>query len=425
MQKLILAIVLSTFLLSGCKTARKTEILNRNKHTNILDSLLRNNIKYFGNFIDHKDSFRLQIIYTQIDRDLRNRATFTDYSFNLKNDLYFYPASTVKMPAAFLALEKLNEMNTPGVNKFTLMITDSSELNEVPPTFSEPLQQNPFPSVANYIKQVFLVSSNESFNQLYEFLGQEYIQKKLQGKGYTEAEIRHRLQISLTEEQNRQTCAISFYDKNSNLLYQQPAKYSEANFHQRKNLLGRGYIVENELINEPFDFSSKNRIYLHDLHNMLLSVLFPQSVDEKQRFNLTDEDYKLLYKYMSAYPSESKSPEYDTVEYYDTYGKVLLYGTEKIKPDKDIRIFNKEGDAYGFLTDIAYIVDFKNKVEFMLSATIYCNSDGIFNDDKYDYDSTGYPFMKNLGQMIYQYELKRKRKFSPDLSRFKVNYSKE
>jgi hypothetical protein len=38
---------------------------------------------------------------------------------------------------------------------------------------------------------------------------------------------------------------------------------------------------------------------------------------------------------------------------------------------------------------------------------IYCNKDGILNDDNYDYDELGFPFMKFLGQEIYKYELKR------------------
>ena len=45
-----------------------------------------------------------------------------------------------------------------------------------------------------------------------------------------------------------------------------------------------------------------------------------------------------------------------------------------------------------------------------LAQLIHCNSDGIFNDDKYDYDSIGFPFMKNLGRVIYEHELKRERK---------------
>ncbi len=83
-----------------------------------------------------------------------------------------------------------------------------------------------------------------------------------------------------------------------------------------------------------------------------------------------------------------------------------------------IRIFNKVGDAYGFLTDAAYIVDFKNNIEFILSATIYTNENQTFNDDNYEYAEIGLPFLKNLGQAIYEIELEREREYKPDLSRF-------
>jgi len=132
----------------------------------------------------------------------------------------------------------------------------------------------------------------------------------------------------------------------------------------------------------------------------------------------------LLYQYMSQYPAETKYPSYDTLVNRDAYCKFLYWGSDTGRLPKDIRIFNKVGDAYGFLTDVSYFVDFNKKIEFMLSATIYCNKDGILSDDKYDYDKVGYPFMKQLGRMIYQYELKRKKKFMPDLSKFKIQYDK-
>ena len=89
-------------------------------------------------------------------------------------------------------------------------------------------------------------------------------------------------------------------------------------------------------------------------------------------------------------------------------------GSGKGQIPPHIKIFNKPGDAYGFLLDISYIVDTVNKVEFMVSAVIYCNEDGILNDSQYDYDKVGYPFYKNLGQLIYHYELKRKKSFLPN-----------
>jgi hypothetical protein len=317
------------------------------------------------------------------------------------------------MPTAFLALERLNKLDIPGLDKYTTMKIDSSYLYPALQT-----------SVAECVKRIFLVSDNDAFNHLYEFLGQQNIHDQLYNKGYKESEIRHRLQIFLTPEQNRQTGQINFFDSSNKLLYHQTPQYSHAKFSKRKDYLGNAHIDYNgSFVNGPFDFSPKNRIALQDLTNMLRSVLFPESVPANQRFDLTQDDYRFLYRYLSGYPSESADLNYDTSTYYDTYVKLLLYGSEKTKPRSSVRIFNKEGDAYGFLTDVAYIVDFDKKIEFMLSATIFCDTDGVINDDKTEYDTIGYPFMKALGQAIYQYEVRRKRERVPDLSRFRMDYA--
>jgi hypothetical protein len=111
---------------------------------------------------------------------------------------------------------------------------------------------------------------------------------------------------------------------------------------------------------------------------------------------------------MSATPSSVGLPPYDAETYYDTYCKFLLFGADKnTKIPTGLKVYNKVGDAYGHLLDIAYFSDTQHNLEFMISAVIYCNKDGILNDDKYDYDELGFPFMKYLGQEIYKYELKR------------------
>jgi hypothetical protein len=241
--------------------------------------------------------------------------------------------------------------------------------------------------------------------------------------GYEDIQIIHRLDINLTEQQNRRTNPVKFIDKAGTLVYEQKPLNSELPYATRNTTLGRGYIGANGLVNKPFDFSIKNRLSLTDLHGILRSVIFPEETTGKMKFNLRKDDYTFLYKYMSMFPRESTFPFYDSIYYHDSYVKFLLCGKQPAVQDGDIRIFNKVGDAYGFLTDAAYIVDFRNKIEFMLTATIYCNADGIFNDDKYDYDTIGFPFLKNLGQVIYEYELKRQRPGKPDLSSFWFNYS--
>jgi hypothetical protein len=392
------------------------------KTSPFLINLLNEYPQFFDSILKNKDH-NVQIIYTKIDRGRNGNPKLTDYFYGVNEDEYFYPASTVKLPVAILALQKLNELNIQGLNRKTTMITETA-FDKQTAAYNDPNSADGRPTIENYIKKIFLVSDNDAFNRLYEFLGQEYINNRLHKMGFDDVQLIHRLSIAMNEEQNRNTNPVKFYDENSKLIYEKPAERSNLVYEQRNTKKGIGYFSSDKLINEPFDFSLKNKIGLESLHGILESVLFPGAVSKKQRFNLTDEDYRFLYKYMSMQPAESRYPVYDSVHYPENYGKFILTGSEKIKADDwDIRIFNKIGEAYGYLTDVAYIVDFKNNIEFMVTATISCNSDGIYNDDTYDYDSVGLPFLKNLGQVIYQYELKRERKISPDLSSFKFNYS--
>ena len=87
-------------------------------------------------------------------------------------------------------------------------------------------------------------------------------------------------------------------------------------------------------------------------------------------------------------------------------------------------MFNKTGWAYGYLTDISYVLDYKNNIEYMLSATVYTNSDGILNDGKYDYEDVGYPFLFALGQKILFHENSKKKNHKADFSDLIIQYDK-
>ncbi len=66
-------------------------------------------------------------------------------------------------------------------------------------------------------------------------------------------------------------------------------------------------------------------------------------------------------------------------------------------------------------------VDFEKGVEFLLTAVVLINDNGIFNDGVYEYDEVGFPFLAELGRVIYEYELKRQRAHRPDLSKWQLD----
>ncbi|MFZ4771800.1 MAG: serine hydrolase, partial [Ferruginibacter sp.] len=128
------------------------------------------------------------------------------------------------------------------------------------------------------IKKILLVSDNDAFNRLYEFLGQDYINQSLHHMGYQDAQILHRLQTSLSAKDNRITNPISFLDSAGKQLYSQPMIESKATYLPRKDSMGIGYMAGNKLVKAAMDFSQKNRMALEDLHTILVSLVFPAAM---------------------------------------------------------------------------------------------------------------------------------------------------
>lgn len=385
--------------------------------------LLGNRSPLVQKVLQQKDSFRLQVIYTQINRDKHNVPSFKNYYFNVDSNLYFNPASTVKLPLALLSLEKLNKMHIKAVDKYTAMQFDSIYSWQIP-MYKDSTAQSGFPSLAQFIKKAFLISDNDAYNRMYQFVDQHNINSNLHEKGYKSIRITRQF-MGLSAEKNRHTNPIRFIDNDGKLIYMQPPAYNTDSFYFDKIIkVGKAHYNSNDsLINEPIDFTKVNNVPLEDLQQMLQSVLFPSSVPARQRFNLTKDDYKFLYQYLSQYPSETDYPKYDTAQYYDSYVKFYFRsGSHQMPPN--IRVFNKVGWAYGFLIDVSYVIDLKNNLEFMLTSTVYANSDEILNDDKYDDETVGWPFLYQIGQSIYQYELQRNRKYPPHLKKFRIGYQR-
>jgi len=377
----------------------------------------------FQSVISHPDIYRYQIIYTQINRDKNNVPSFTNYYYNYDSLRYFNPASTVKMPLAFLSLEKLNQLKQSDVNMFTPMQFDSGYSRQTI-LYKDSTAENGLPSIAQFIRKAFLVSDNDAYNRMYEFVGQQAINRRMHEMRYPDFRITRRF-MRMNADENRHTNPIRFIKPDGSLIYLQPMAFNTDSFDfSHINKMGRAYMnSQDSLINEPIDFTTANNLTVYHLQQLLQSVMFPNSVPENRRFHLTRDDYDFLYRYLSQYPSETDHPKYDTGLYYNSYVKFFFKQGSHDIPNY-VRVFNKVGWAYGCLTDVSYVVDFKNNVEFMLTATIYVNSDGVMNDNKYDYDSIGYPFLYRLGQCIYNYELKRTKKYKPDLSRFNIHYQK-
>lgn len=366
------------FLEFGCSTKK-----------NILQETLASDNPKIKNVMSNPEAYELQIIYTQVIRDKNNKVSFKDFTYNLNANNYFYPASTIKFPIAILTLQKLSTIeNTSKDTQYTI------EGNPDKLQFSKE------------ISKVFAVSDNEASTNLLEFLGFDYVNESMKAKGLQPFRLCHR--VSGSDPRSLATKPILLY-KNEGSSITIPSVLSKPSISLNlKNIKkGIGYMKNDSLVKGSFDFSNRNYYPLETLHNTMKRIVFPDAFKESERFKLTEKDREFILFSMQNLP---KNAGYDPVKYYDGYCKFLMFGDTKKNIPANIKIYNKVGNAFGTLIDCAYIIDTENKVEFIVSATLLVNKDGVFNDDKYEYDTIGLPFLGELGRQLYAKNLKLKAK---------------
>ncbi len=375
------------------------------KSDNPLDLILNSNIPEIKKIKNNLSNHEIQILYSSIQRDSLGKPIFKEFSYNLDKNYYYYPASTVKLPIAILAIQKINylidkgfeiSINTPFIVidlKKDLMMFEKYSNN-----------QNEVLSVANCIKKIFLYSNNECYNYLFDFLGRDEINYQLEKKGLNNTRIYHKF---LSNSDNVNSSEFLFIS-NGDTIYKQnsiKSNLNKSNTNLKSVLKGKKFLLKGKLVNSPFDFSFKNQISITDLNNILKRIIFPENFKKEERFDLHQSDYNFLKYWMSRTSIEDdKSTIVNRDKYWDSYSKFFIYGDKKGEMNDNIRISNKVGMAYGTLTDVAYVRDKINNIEFMLTATILVNDNHTFNDDIYEYESKGIPFLSALGRQVLKLE---------------------
>lgn len=356
MKKLIFILLIINL---GCSSSNDLQFINR---------FVDGNTKLL-NIINNND---IQLKLTVID----SAENFIEHEYNIDTNKYFYPASTVKLPIALFALEKLNENKILSIDTPFMLEDDTSKT-----TFK------------NELEKIFILSDNQANNRFFEFTGQDYLNKKFISKGFFNSTIFHRLSTSNSSKLKGKR--VDFFTNDSIISFQNNNKEPEKL--KLKNIKkGKGYINSTgEMIKQEMDFSEKNYMSISDLHRVMKILFFPKKFNEKERFNLTNEQREILFNYMSGYPRDfGYNP--DDFPYYFT--KFFIYGDKELEFNENIVIYNKVGLAYGQLSDVAYIK--KNNVSIILTATIDVNTNKIYNDDIYDYDSIGFPFLAEISREI-------------------------
>ena len=385
---------------SGTNKTLKTNLnpTDSCKKDSFLVKIFHQNPEFFA-FLEKNDNpFKVQLTFTEVTRGANGIPTLK--SFYYKNSVVnpIFPGIAYKLPLCLLALQKMNELRLSGIYKYTTMLTGIGYEGQKP-AYNDPFGSDGRPSLALYIKKLLIAGDPAAYDRIYEFLGAQYIYDQMKKKGYQTLDPGYRMNGKHLVDENNHTNPIKFIGNMNNTLYEQgPATFYPLAV-SKDNIQNQRGVTEDEM------------------HRLLISLIFPSMVHAEERFEITPADRKFLLKYMGQFPTESFAPPYqeDSTHYPKNMCKFLFPGTRKKIKTSNWREFNSAGNAEGQLTDIAYFVDFENKLEFFITANIiYCpefKSMNTCNDQV-----LGLPFMQHLGEVLYEYELKRPGRAIPDLS---------
>lgn len=338
----------------------------------------------------NKPEYRVQILCQY----RRPGGRWHKRSWQLKPERWFSTGSMAKLPMALLACERMA----------TLGLDLNAHIGFTqPPIGGEwPDDEPAFESLRRSLTRIFTISENTPFNRLYDFLGVDAIHERLAVLGYPAARLISRMSAPVRE--NVRTRAGQIRDERGRVLAAFPARTgSPRRFPFGNALTGSGFLRDDGVLEPgPHDFSAANFIALADSQQMLKALIDPASVPAHQRWAIPESMRREVLRIMAMLPRESQDPVYPETEYHDGYARFFLIGDSRARKPEGLHLIGKVGDAYGFATDVEYITADGSDVECLLSANVYVNADGIFNDDRYEYETLGYPFLASLGRAVWQ-----------------------
>ena len=378
-----LVCLLLTIILFGCSL-----------ETNPIKSSLRKN-DFLKEIIKDKEDYEIQVLLTKIDQ-YNSQVDFQEYKYQLDDNKYFYPASTIKLPIVVLTLKKINELRSKGSeitlkSKITLNYKDD---------YSELVIRDSITSFQNLIADVFLVSDNSASNILIDFIGYNYFNDEMKNGGFDKTYLNHKFN---PDPYVNSKWKIS--DLNNNIISSLNDNQKIIKADDKTNGLEKGdrRYFKGEILDESLNFSEKNRSSVTDMHNLIKYIFYPEIFDKANTFNLNVEDYDFLRYWMSRFTHEDIGEKFIGDEkFFETYNKFFIHGDEQSVSNKQIRVYNKIGQAYGTSIDNGLIKNYQDNVEFILTATIYTNKNNVINDNLYEYEEIAEPFLAKLSRGIYQ-----------------------
>ncbi len=341
----------------------------------------------------HNRNYRVQIHYTPVtEGEVHSTIVLGEQQF-------FYPASTVKLPVALLTLQKMNELGISAGDR--IAIIDSIQCGGQNYIQKCALEK---PTFEKLLSEMIVVSDNDAYNVLYQFLNPEYIANELENKGYNSARIYRSFAACKNIELH--TNPVMIYDSIGKLKMILPSKNWEiekndlfCDGYDRAKRIGSKNEKKGKIETGPFDFNFGLEIGAEDLMQMMIRLFYPEDFMIEDQWEISSAQRDAMMNWMNMVPSQLDSPKYkNTSRYPDDLYKYTF--SPALKEDEDIVVYSKLGLSYGFTTEVAYITRKEGAHAFFLVISLYTNENKTVNDGVYEYESIARPFISEVTKVL-------------------------
>lgn len=360
--------------------------------------------------IQDADKYKIQILYSEIDSLASGEIIFRHYTFRNRPDLYINPASTIKLPASILALEKVGKYGSSGLSpKIPFQIKGKGHcqksVSELYPGAPEKL------TLENTVKMALCISDDDAYNNLFDFAGHRYLNQRLSEVGFSQVRIHQKF----TSDCNLQDCKFSpevvFLDEKDKPCYVWPATADTIEYvwpGLKEYQVGKYWQnAQGTKIAQPRNFKGSNVLQPQDLHECMARVMFPSYFPVNKRFRLSQEARQILLFALRTSPGKSGISKLKGGIYHDAWKRYFFCGNKVgNRIPEELEVYNVVGQSYGFLMDCAYVRNIRTGRRFILTACVYVNENEVLNDGIYEYKQKGFPFLLELSNQILKWNTK-------------------
>ncbi len=340
------------------------------------------------------EKYRFQVLYGVIAPGAGG-AKLERHGFRADAE-YFFPASSMKVPIALAAFDRLATLRGAPPGKPALTRDATMRIH--------PVSGNAEPYVTTLARETWralIVSDNFSANRLLAVVGHREAHETLWALGLPSVRIHAGFATGADIDPAELSPRIEFAAAGGAIEEMAP---------RRSNLvpppteatsiaIGKANIVDGRRVDGPLSFADKNAVRLRELQDALVRIMRPELLPASSRPDTASkEDLAYVREALGTFPSASGLAGFDRNVVADYQLSPFLRGIERVRARGQFLIHSKVGQAYGFLIANAYVVDKATGRAFFLIASVYANPDETMNGDTYAYDAISFPALADVGE---------------------------